>query len=150
MIDFNVVAKVDVTITEENLKQIIIEKIAQLRPDVEVKAINLTGSRKKGCNINIDIDAELKGATASKPNVGRVEQVAKDIERKIEAVDTTIKEVNYDIEDLEKQIAEVEASAKSDEMSLIDEVLAEEEDALEAEEEELKITKTTSLADLLS
>ncbi len=150
MIDFNVVAKVDVVITEETLKQIILEKIAELRPDVLINDIKFSGSRTKGKNINIDIDAELKGATPSKPNVGKVEALAKTIEKKIESAGEDLKEANNEIADLEAQIAAVEAGSESHddtEMSLIDEVLAEEEDPIE---EELKITKTTSLAALLS
>lgn len=126
MFDFKVIKKVEIpTISEDVLKQMLIEAIAKKLPaDVQVNDVTFAVTRKGGQSINLDVDAQFVDAPRTEPAKEKLVAKADPIELP-EADDVPTEsepEVSRD------GVPAPELSFEDTESQLIDEVLAEEEE----------------------
>ncbi len=142
-----VISQVNITISEDDLKQMVLEKIQAHDPRIEVKKIEITQKRSP-TRIEVDVDAQLAGSNAPSPKVSE-KVVAMIEETKAEPVVET-EEVDIDALVDGVESASEESTFEEDQMSLIDETLAETADEDEVPfETETAPAPSQSLADLL-
>lgn len=140
MFDFKVIKKVEIpTISEEVLKQMLIECIAKKLPsDVKVNDVSFAVTRKGGQSINLEVDAQFIDATPTAKATAVTEPI--ELPEADDVINTEAAEVEVTRDGV--------PSIEEDQLSLIDEVLAEEDEALNEEEEQETTAPGKSLAEL--
>ena len=139
MFDFKVIKKVEIpTISEDVLKQMLIECIAKKLPaDVKVNDVTFAVKRKPS-GIELEVDAQFIEGDSSKeaPKV------------KSEPIELPEADDVLDLSGDTELTNDGLPKTSDDQMSLIDEVLAEEDEALQQEEESETPAPGKSLAEL--